>query len=256
MYYIKSTAFIKSIADIKVYNEDTAQNPTTEICVVGRSNVGKSSFINLIAGRKNLAKTSSTPGRTRLINLFEFVVGIRRGGTVPLETVGAVNDRQNAVMVDGVCQNYSLQVVDLPYDATANPPPPTLINDGKFTLIDLPGYGYAKAPKTEIAKWGSLMEQYFTAAKTNLKHVFSLIDIRHDPSELDIKMIKFLSFHAIPFTVIATKSDKISNSQLAKHIQTLATKLAIGKDNIILTSTLNTKGKDAVINRLAQIISN
>jgi len=216
MYYIKSTSFIKSIADIKVYIDDYNQDDHTtsnEICVVGRSNVGKSSFINLIAGRKGLAKTSSTPGRTRLINLFEFIVG----------------DRQH--------KNTLLE------------------NDGKFTLVDLPGYGYAKAPKTEISKWGDLMQQYFEAAKANLKHVFSLVDIRHEPSELDVKMIKFLSFHGIPFTVIATKADKISNPQLAKHIQILATKLTMGKDNIIPTSTLNTKGKDATISRLAQILT-
>jgi len=213
MYYIKSTSFIKSIADTKVYIEEYAVNPQNEICVVGRSNVGKSSFINLIAGRKGLAKTSSTPGRTRLINLFEFVVGDKSGAG-------------------------------------------KLENEGKFTLIDLPGYGYAKAPKTEIAKWGSLMEQYFIAAKDNLKHVFSLVDIRHAPSELDLKMIKFLSFHAIPFTIIATKADKIANSQLAKHVQMLATSLAIGAGNIIPTSTLNTKGKELAINRLAQVLEN
>ena len=210
MFYLKNTTFIKSIADVAVYNQDAKENSLAEICVVGRSNVGKSSFINLISSRKNLAKTSSTPGRTRLLNLFDFWVG-NKDANIDLE------------------------------------------NDGKFTLVDLPGYGYAKAPKTEIAKWGNLIEQYF-AATTKLKHIFSLVDIRHEPSELDVKMIKFLMVQGIGFTVIATKADKISGPQLAKHVQVLATKLMIGKDNIITTSTLSGKGKDAAIQRLGQIV--
>ena len=212
MLYLKSTNFIKSIAEISAYHEFCKENPSPQICVVGRSNVGKSSFINLIAGRKNLAKTSSTPGRTRLLNLFDFVLGDKSGET-------------------------------------------QFKNSGAFVLADLPGYGYAKAPKTEIAKWGSLIEQYFAAAK-NLVHVFSLVDIRHEPSELDVKMIKFLSFNGIGFTLIATKADKIGAPQLAKHIQMLATKLGTGAANILPTSTSTGKGKEQAIERLAQIMGN
>ena len=93
--------FIKSIADLGVYEKESAALGLPEIAVAGRSYVGKSSFINMLACRKNLAKTSSTPGRTRLVNLFSF--------------------------------------------------------DG-FVLVDLPGYGYAKAPKSEIRWWGGLTD--------------------------------------------------------------------------------------------------
>jgi len=209
-YYLKKTEFKLSIADMAGYQKFALENPASEICVVGRSNVGKSSFINLIAGRNKLAKTSSTPGRTRLLNIFDFCVG----------------DKEKSNLKD----------------------------NGEFLLVDLPGYGYAKAPKTEIAKWGDLIGQYF-ATTEKLLHVFSLVDIRHAPSELDKTMIKFLSANGIPLTIIATKADKIAPSQLARFVQSLASGLAIGAANIIPTSILSGKGKQESINRLGQIFT-
>ena len=203
---LKKTDFRTSIAEISTYRLVAESNDLPEICVVGRSNVGKSSVINLIAGRKNLAKTSSTPGRTRLLNMFDFVLG-HAGNTQTLN----------------------------------------------FTLIDLPGYGYAKAAKTQIERWGALTDEYF-GATNKLKHVLALIDIRHPPSALDKQMINFLTHRGIGFTLISTKADKISASQMAKHIQMLATNLAVGKGNIIPTSTLKPRCRQDVLDRLWQVL--
>ena len=197
-FTIQSADFMTSIADISVYKEVSQTYPCGEVCVVGRSNVGKSSFINMLAQRNKLAKTSSTPGLTRLLNLFDF-------------------------------------------------------NKQTFVLVDLPGYGYAKAQKTKIAEWGKLIENYFNTTQ-KLNHVFALVDIRHPPSVLDKQMIQYLYHHAIPFTVIATKLDKIKKPQVSKHIQILATELGLGKDNIIACSAETKDGRDKVLNRIGELL--
>lgn len=196
-YRIKTAKFMTSISDINVYKEVCDEYECDEICVTGRSNVGKSSFINMLAGQKKLAKTSSTPGRTRLLNLFDF-------------------------------------------------------NDLDFVLVDLPGYGYAKASKTDKAKWGQLIEKYFSTSK-KLSHVFALIDSRHDPTVLDLQMIKYLYASGFPFSIIATKCDKIKRSQLPKHLQNLANKLGVGVANIIATSAEDKRGRDKVEERLGNV---
>ena len=187
--------FIKSIADLGVYEKESAALGLPEIAVAGRSNVGKSSFINMLACRKNLAKTSSTPGRTRLVNLFSF--------------------------------------------------------DG-FVLVDLPGYGYAKAPKSEIRRWSELTDGYFTRT-VRLVHTLALVDIRHEPSELDKRMISYLYDAGRPFTVIATKADKLSRAACGRAKAVIASALKIGTDNIIVTSAASGQGRDAVLARIRDV---
>jgi len=211
---LKTAEFRLSIADIGTYKTLAQEDTLKEVCVVGRSNVGKSSVINLIANRKNLAKTSSTPGRTRLINVFDF----------------------------------SLKTVELGAELKA-----TQEKILPFALIDLPGYGYAKAAKTLKENWASLIDDYF-ATSEKIAHVLALVDIRHEPSELDKQMIKYLYAKGLGFTIIATKSDKIKKSQLAKHKQMLAASLGVGVANIIVTSILEGKGKVGVLARLAQVV--
>ncbi len=167
------------------------------IAVSGKSNVGKSSFINMLANRKKLAKTSNTPGRTRLINYFDF---------------------------------------------------------GEFVLADLPGYGFAQAPKTEKAKWAKLMAEFFQM-ENYVCHVFSLIDIRHKPTADDVEMINYLHHYAIPFTLIATKADKLSKQAVKTQIKMLANYLAITTSDIIAVSNETRQGKDDVLNALDQILS-
>ena len=157
---IKEAVFLKSAADKSGFM--TFDKPVIAVC--GKSNVGKSSFINMLARRNKLAKTSAAPGRTRLVNYFDF---------------------------------------------------------GEFVLADLPGYGFAKVSKEEKAKWGKLMETFF-ADRENIAHVFSLLDIRHRPTEDDRTMISFLNDTRLPCTFIATKADKLSKTRVKPRIRELA----------------------------------
>lgn len=191
---IKNIAFVKSLSNINQYNDE---NKLPEIAVVGRSNVGKSSFINMLAGNKKLAKTSSTPGRTRLINLFNV--------------------------------------------------------DDVFMLVDLPGYGYAKASAAEQRNWASMIEGYLHGSE-QLKSVILLIDIRHKPSEKDVQMLEWLVHYNISVSIIATKFDKIKKSEKIKCLNIIAQTLKIGIENIIVTSAENGFGKDAVLDRIEQIL--
>lgn len=196
---IKSAKFIKSIADIRSYREFSLAGSAPEICVVGRSNVGKSSFINFLTRRKKLAKTSSTPGRTRLINLFD-------------------------------------------------------IDEGRFVLVDLPGYGYARVSRGEKEKWDALLGGYLETSD-RLLHAFVLVDSRIAPTELDILMIKYLYFYQIPFTVFATKCDKLSGAQRAVSVQKIASALGLGKDDIIPVSAVSRESEQAALRRLEEILS-
>lgn len=187
---IKKTEFITSVADSKNFLQ--ADKPI--IAVSGRSNVGKSSFINMLANRKKLARTSSAPGRTRLINYFDFE---------------------------------------------------------HFILADLPGYGYAKVSKAEKEKWGKLLDDFFTA--TQVDHCLALVDIRHEPTVQDKQMLDFLYKMQIPFTVVATKADKVAKSKRIVGVREVAKNLKIGIDNVIATSALQEQGKVEILNKIEDI---
>ena len=191
MFFTKAE-FITSVAS----KDKFLKSDKPIIAVAGKSNVGKSSLINMLANQNKLAKTSVTPGRTRLINYFDF---------------------------------------------------------GEFILADLPGYGFAKVSKSEKEKWGRLMQDFF--ATTNVSHVFSLVDIRHDPTADDIQMINFLYHFAIPFSIIATKSDKLPKTKVKPQISHLATKLRVGVKDIIASSAEQKKGKEEIFSAIEQIIT-
>ena len=196
---IVSAEFITSVAALPQYEQAATRYSCAEICVVGRSNVGKSTFINCMTGRKKLAKASVTPGRTRLINLFD-------------------------------------------------------LNKGSLVLADLPGYGYAAASKREKEGWAALIEGYLRSSQ-KLQHVFALVDIRHEPSELDKRMLQYLDAYRLPFTVVATKADKLSRAQTAKAVQTVSASLAVGRDDVIVFSGLHGTGKEKVESVLEKIIA-
>ncbi len=196
---IVSAEFITSVATLSGYFEASAVYDCPEICVVGRSNVGKSTFINCMTGRKKLAKASVTPGRTRLINLFD-------------------------------------------------------INDKTLALADLPGYGYAAAPKHERDKWAELIEGYLRSSR-KLKRVFALVDIRHEPTALDKQMLKYLYAYNIPFNVVVTKADKLSRSQISRAVGTVSTALAVGRDDIIVFSGVSGLGKDKIESVLDSVLA-
>lgn len=138
-----------------------------EIAFAGRSNVGKSSLINKILNRKNIARTSSVPGKTVTVNFF----------------------------TDGYCR-----------------------------LADLPGYGYAKVPKSEKQRWADLMEGYFQS-KRNIRLVVQLIDMRHKPSAEDYTMLSFLKESGYDFIIAMTKCDKLKTNERLKRLAGLEEEL-------------------------------
>lgn len=170
-----------------------------EIAFVGRSNVGKSSFINAFLGRKSLAKTSSTPGKTRTINFYNI--------------------------------------------------------DNKFRLVDLPGYGYAKVSKKEKEKWDKLINEYLHD-RENLKEVFLLVDIRHEPTELDLQMYDWIIDSGFTGFIIATKYDKISKNQLQKHISAIMKKLDVEDEGLIFAYSSENKHNLGVIHEQIEVIIN
>ena len=190
---IKTAEFITSMA---VYTEEEPIS-LAQIAVVGKSNVGKSSLINALCNRKKLCKISSTPGKTRLINVF-------------------------------------------------------LINDA-FHLIDLPGYGFAKVDKAEKKRWGNMMENYFHQT-THLRHVFQLVDIRHEPTADDIAMAGFYRAMAIPFTVVATKSDKISRGARSKQLAPICRAMLVQPWEIIVFSSEDHTGREILLERMEAVL--
>jgi len=181
---IVSAEFVKSATLPSQYPEGNLP----EIAFAGRSNVGKSSLINAITRRRNLAKTSSTPGCTRLINFF--------------------------------------------------------IVNNEISLVDLPGYGYAKAPITSRREWGPMIERYLKR-RESLESVIVILDARRNPSEQDLTLIDWLRHYEIIPTVVLTKTDKISRSQ-AKVRQRQIKELLGLTANPILFSARTGEGKDII----------
>lgn len=182
---IKSSEFVTSAANASHYPE--ANLP--EIAFAGRSNVGKSSMINKLINRKRLVKTSSTPGRTQLINFF-------------------------------------------------------IINNA-FSFVDLPGYGYAKVPKSVKKKWGPMIETYLSTRST-LKGVVLIMDIRRTPGTEEMNFTDWLHHFGIPSLFVLTKADKLSKTKQKKQEVTIADTLSVDKNNLILFSAKSGQGKDVV----------
>ena len=168
-----------------------------QIAIVGRSNVGKSSLINMLANNKNMAKTSSTPGRTRLVNYFEV--------------------------------------------------------NKEFYLVDLPGYGFAKASKEQKDSWDSVLDNYFNNTH-NLKLVLALIDSRHLPTDLDVMMIDYLVDRNIPYQIVLTKTDKLSRNELNNNIRKISDYIRHSKDIMITTSSEKKLGREEIAIAIEQAI--
>lgn len=192
-FSIPNASFITSAAS----KEQFILTDKPIIAVSGKSNVGKSSFINMLTNRKKLAKVSKEPGRTRLVNYFDC---------------------------------------------------------GAFILADLPGYGFARVSKEEKIKWARLLDDFF-ADKDRVSRVFALCDIRHNPTADDMQMIEFLYYHAIPFTVIATKADKLSKAQQKKSLINIASVYKCGVDDIIATSAETRQGLDKVLEEIEKVLN-
>jgi len=188
--------FYKSIYKI----EDLFKSDLPEFIFLGRSNVGKSSLINTLTGIKNLAKTSSTPGKTQSINYYNV--------------------------------------------------------DNIYYIVDMPGYGYAKISQEKKLYWKKLIEKYFIE-NSNILMCYVLVDSRYDIMESDILMIEFLSFLKKPITILLTKTDKISQSEISKRIQKINS-LSNNKfiiEKIIPTSSENKKGIKDILLQIKNLLS-
>lgn len=189
---VKRADFITSMKEYGEY----ATKGCPEVAFAGKSNVGKSSMINKLANRNKLARTSATPGKTRLINVYQF--------------------------------------------------------NQEINIIDLPGYGFAKVSKAEKLSWGKMMQDYF-ALTEDLCHVFHLVDIRHEPSAEDREMNLFLRQAGIPFTVVATKADKISRGARLKHIAPICRALAVQPWEILPFSSEDGTGRQELLDRIEKV---
>jgi GTP-binding protein len=184
---IKKAEFLTSGVDFESFPEEGVP----EFVFCGRSNVGKSSFINMLVNRKSLARTSSNPGKTQTINFYH-------------------------------------------------------INDS-FYFVDVPGYGYAKVSKSLKATFGKMIEMYMKDRKS-LRLVFLLVDFRHKPSEDDIMMYKFLKYYNRKVVVIATKSDKVKNSERRACKDTIINALELdSNDRLVITSSEKREGLGEVL---------
>ena len=126
--------------------------------------------------------------------------------------------------------------------------------NSEIYLVDLPGYGYAKVSEQEKIKWGKLIEKYLNNSK-QLKAVFLLIDIRHDPSANDKMMYDWILHNGFTPVIIATKLDKIKRSQLQKNLKIIRTKLGMEKEDLIFPySALSKQGRDEILDYIEGII--
>ena len=173
-----------------------------EYAFIGRSNVGKSSLINMLCNKKKLAKTSSRPGKTQLINHF-------------------------------------------------------LINK-KWYLVDLPGYGYARASKTQKKTFQKFIIDYFTKRK-ELVSAFLLIDIRHNPQPIDMDFLRWLGENFIPFSIVFTKADKIKEKDLERKVSDYLLKLKEEWESLpqyFVTSSEKKLGQESIIKYIQQVNEN
>ena len=125
--------------------------------------------------------------------------------------------------------------------------------NGSFHLVDLPGYGFAKVDKKEKLRWGEMMQHYFEQAE-ELKHVFCLVDIRHEPTEDDRTMNRFLREMDIPFSVIATKADKISRGARSKYLAPICRALSVQPWEILCFSGEDGTGREELLKRIEEIL--
>lgn len=181
---IKSAQYIISSPDVK----DCPKSQLPEYAFIGRSNVGKSSLINMICHDPKLAKTSQKPGKTLLIN--HFLVVSRSSIVVRPES----NDQR------------------------------PMTKDQTWHLVDLPGYGYAQAGQKQREALKRMIERY-CLLREQLVCLFVLIDCRHEPQKIDLEFINWLGENGVPFAIVFTKGDKLGRMRLKENVEAYQTRL-------------------------------
>jgi GTP-binding protein len=195
---IKSATFTISSAKLSQCPKDTK----AEFAFIGRSNVGKSSLINMLTDHKGLAKTSATPGKTLLINHF-------------------------------------------------------LINN-EWYIVDLPGYGFAKRSKSVQRSIEEMITSYILH-REQLVNVFLLIDVRHNPQKIDTEFMTWLGENGIPFSIVFTKADKLSATQLRQNVDSYMKSLLETWEELppyFVTSSEKKQGREPLLNYIEGIIGN
>jgi GTP-binding protein len=192
-FQIKSASFYKSVFEMK----NLPENNFPQIAFAGRSNVGKSSLLNALVEQKNLAKTSSTPGKTQMLNFF-------------------------------------------------------LINNNLF-FVDLPGYGYAQAPKKTITRWGKLIEDYIQNSK-NLKGLIQIIDIRHPPFPSDLELLEWLNFLGKKVLIVLTKKDKLSKSAVLSNLKNAKDILKLNEELLVPFSAKTKEGGNKILDWIGSLL--
>ena len=194
---IKSAEFVISNSDYRLCPQDGKP----EYAFIGRSNVGKSSLINMITNKKGLAMTSSKPGKTTLINHF-------------------------------------------------------IIND-QWYLVDLPGYGFARRSKENREKLRGIIEDYILE-REELINLFLLVDVRHEPQLIDLEFMEWLGENDVPFSIVFTKSDKLSTLRLQLNVEAYKDKLKESWDELpplFITSSEKKLGREELIDYIDKIQS-
>nr|MDD6335167.1 ribosome biogenesis GTP-binding protein YihA/YsxC [bacterium] len=190
---------VKFIASAEKLEQRNRLRMLPEIALCGRSNAGKSSLLNALCGNSKLARVSSTPGRTRLINTFEV--------------------------------------------------------EGRFYIVDLPGYGYAAASRKQQQSWGGTMPEYL-AGSQSLRLVLMLCDIRHEPAEGDRQLSAWLAAQGIPYLVAATKCDLVPRASYDKRRMDMAFALKVNfVTDVIPVSAKTGAGLHELAKRMEDAVS-
>ncbi|MBQ8464047.1 MAG: YihA family ribosome biogenesis GTP-binding protein [Prevotella sp.] len=192
---IKTAEFTLSAPNVGMCPQDTKP----EYAFIGRSNVGKSSLINMLCRNKRLAKTSSTPGKTLLINHF--------------------------------------------------------IINREWYLVDLPGYGFAKRSKSEVAKLDQMIRGYILG-REQLVNVFVLIDVRLEPQKIDLEFMEWLGVSSVPFSIVFTKADKLSALKVRQNVEAYTRAMMENWEEMppyFVTSSEKGDGRNEVLDYIAQI---
>jgi|AGTN01.2.fsa_nt_gi ribosome biogenesis GTP-binding protein YsxC/EngB len=193
---IKKARFLKSMKSVG----DMPDTPMPHIAVCGKSNVGKSSLINLLTNNSKLAKTSATPGKTRLVNFF-------------------------------------------------------VINE-EFMLVDLPGYGFAKASKDEQQSWPRMIEGYLEAARGSLRALLILLDIRHDPTQSDRLLFAWAAHFGLHVIIVCTKADKIAKTRRKQRLAEIKAAVSGGVDYpAVAASSLEKTGTGELLEQIEKALS-
>ncbi len=188
---LKNVKFEASVYEFK----QLIKTDKPQIVLVGKSNVGKSSFINALCNNKKLAKVGQTPGKTRSINYYNV--------------------------------------------------------NNEYYIVDLPGYGYSTMPENEKMKINNLIDKYISTTP-EIKHIYFLVDIRNKPSENDRQMYEWLLAKKVPFSLIATKADKVAKTKMQTQANEI-TKLLFAKETIIPFSSDKKINVDEICTQIDEI---